>query len=191
MEAPRAGEATKLLLELRATTGAGRADVTARLAELLYPELRQIAARLMSRERGHHTLQPTAVVHEAFMRLVGGRPVDWQDRAHFLGIAARVMRRVLVEHARRRAAAKRGAGRHQVTLDEGLLPRPDPAFGLLALDEVLTRLADLDPRAAQVAELRVFGGMTVREAAEELGVSTRTVDNDWTMARLWLARELR
>jgi RNA polymerase sigma factor (TIGR02999 family) len=101
------------------------------------------------------------------------------------------MRRVLVEHARRRAAAKRGAGRHQVTLDEGLLPRPDPAFGLLALDEVLTRLADLDPRAAQVAELRVFGGMTVREAAEELGVSTRTVDNDWTMARLWLARELR
>jgi RNA polymerase sigma factor (TIGR02999 family) len=191
MESPRAGEATKLLLELRATSGAVRADATARLAELLYPELRQIAGRLMRRERGDHTLQPTAVVHEAFLRLAGGRAVDWQDRAHFLGIAARVMRRVLVEHARRRAAAKRGAGQHQVTLDEGLLPRTDPAFGMLALDDVLTRLAVLDARAAQVAELRVFGGMTVREAAEELGVSTRTVDNDWTMARLWLARELR
>ena len=136
---PLSREITQLLVELRGS-GDARADATARLADLLYPELRQIAGRLMRRERGAHTLQPTAVVHEAFLRLVGGDPVDWQDRAHFLGIAARVMRRVLVEHARRRAAVKRGAGLHTVTLDEGLLPRTDPAFGRLALDDVLTRL---------------------------------------------------
>jgi RNA polymerase sigma factor (TIGR02999 family) len=175
--------------EGRATGGAARAEVTSRLAELLYPELRQIAARLMRRERGGHTLQPTAVVHEAFMRLVGGKPVDWQDRAHFLGIAARVMRRVLVEHARRHGAAKRGGG-DRITLDEQVLPGQDPGFGLLALDDVLTRLAGIDARAAAVAELRMFGGLTVRETALELGVSSRTVNGDWTMARLWLAREL-
>ena len=187
---PADGEATRLLVMLR-EKGAARGSATDRLAELLYPELRQIAARLMRRERDGHTLQPTAVVHEAFLRLVGDGAIDWQDRAHFLGIAARVMRRILVDHARRRAATKRGAGQACVTLDDGLLARSDPAFGMLALDDVLRRLADLDPRAAQVAELRVFGGMTVREAAAELGVSPRTVNNDWTMARLWLARELR
>jgi RNA polymerase sigma factor (TIGR02999 family) len=183
-------EVTGLLSDLRAA-GDARANATGRLTELLYPELRHIAARLMRREREGHTLQPTAIVHEAFVRLVGGAAIDWQDRAHFLGIAARVMRRILIEHARRRGAAKRGAAPDRVTLDEDLLPRSDPAFGLLALDEVLTRLGTLDPRAAAVAELRVFGGLTVRETAEELGVSTRTVNNDWTMARLWLVRELR
>jgi RNA polymerase sigma factor (TIGR02999 family) len=184
------GEATRLLLELRTGGDAAPADVTARLSELLYPELRQIAARLMRRERGAHTLQPTAVVHEAFVRLVGSQPVDWQDRAHFLGIAARVMRRVLVEHARRRGAAKRGAGEDRVTLDDRLTPGQDPGLDLLLLNDVLTRLAAIDARAAAVAELRVFGGLTVRETALELGVSPRTVNGDWTMARLWLAREL-
>jgi RNA polymerase sigma factor (TIGR02999 family) len=184
------GAATQLLLELRASGGTARTEITARLAELLYPELRRIAARLMRRERGGHTLQPTAVVHEAFMRLMGGTPVDWQDRAHFLGIAARVMRRVLVEHARRHGAAKRGGDDERITLDDQLIPRQDPAYNLLALDDVLTRLAGIDARAAAVAELRVFGGLTVRETAVELGVSPRTVDGDWTMARLWLAREL-
>lgn len=183
------GEATALLLRLR-QDGAAREQTTARLAELLYPELRRIAARLMRKERDGHTLQPTAVVHEAFMRLVDQKTIDWQDRAHFLGIAARVMRQILVEHARRHGAAKRGGGSDRVTLDEDALPREDASFGLLVLDEVLTRFAAFDPRSAQVAELRIFGGLTVRETAEELGVSARTVDTDWAVARMWLAREL-
>jgi RNA polymerase sigma factor (TIGR02999 family) len=144
----------------------------------------------MRRERDNHTLQPTAVVHEVFLRLVDQQRIDWQDRAHFLGIAARVMRRILVEHARKRDAAKRGGDVNVVTLDEALVPTDDPAVGLLAVDEVLTRLADVDPRSADVAELRIFGGLTVREIAQELGVSSRTVNGDWTMARLCLAREL-
>lgn len=188
-ESHEPGDVTRLLVSLR-EEGAGRERATERLAELLYPELRQIASRLMRRERPGHTLQPTAVVHEAFMRLVDQQEIDWQDRAHFLGIAARVMRRILVEHARRHGASKRGGGSDQVTLDEDLLPRQDPSFSLLALDQVLTRFAAVDPRSAQVAELRVFGGLTVRETAHELGVSTRTVNTDWMMARLWLAREL-
>jgi len=183
------GEATRLLLMLR-EEGSVNQHATERLAELLYPELHQIAARLMRRERDGHTLQPTAVVHEAFLRLVDQGTIDWQDRAHFLGIAARVMRRILVEHARRHGAAKRGGGGDRVTLDEELLPRQDPSFGLVALDEILTRFAAIDPRGADVAELRIFGGLTVREIALQLGVSTRTVNNDWTLARAWLARQL-
>ena len=183
------GEVTQLLGRLR-EEGTAREDATERIAELLYPELRQIAARLMRRERRSHTLQPTAIVHEAFLRLVGEQAIAWQDRAHFLGIAARVMRRVLVDHARRRGAAKRGSGSDRVTLDENALPGDDPAFDLLSLDDLLTRLAAIDHRAAQVAELRVFGGMTVDETAEQLGVSARTVQTDWTMARLWLSKEL-
>jgi RNA polymerase sigma factor (TIGR02999 family) len=183
------GEATSLLRGLR-EQGLGNEDATERLAELLYPELRQIAARLMRRERSSHTLQPTAVVHEAFLRLVDGGAVAWQDRAHFLGIAARVMRRILVEHARRRHSAKRGGGARQITLTDELVPGVAGAQNLLVIDDVLTRLAAIDERGAQVAELRIFGGLTVRETAERLGVSSRTVDTDWTTARLWLAREL-
>jgi RNA polymerase sigma factor (TIGR02999 family) len=180
---------THLLAALRAG-GESRDRVTAQLVEALYPELRRIAARLMRRERSGHTLQPTAVVHEAFLRLANQRTVDWQDRAHFLGIAARVMRQILIEHARRRGAAKRGANPDRVTLDEALVAGNDPALSMLALDDVLTRLADVDPRGAQVAELRIFGGLTVQEVAHALGVSARTVHADWAMARLWLAREL-
>lgn len=187
--APEQGEATRLLVALRDGRADG-SDATSRLTELLYPELRGIASRLMRRERDGHTLQPTAVVHEAFMRLVDQRTIDWQDRAHFLGIAARVMRQILVEHARKHGAAKRGGGADRVTLDEAFLPQDDPSFSLLALDDVLTRFAAVDPRGAQVAELRIFGGLTVRETALELGVSPRTVNTDWTMARLWLSREL-
>lgn len=183
------GQATQLLIDLRRGGDTGE-RATAALTELLYPELRQLASRLMRRERENHTLQPTAVVHEVFLRLVDQQRIDWQDRAHFLGIAARVMRRILVEHARKRGAAKRGGDVNVVTLDEALVPTDDPAVGLLAVDEVLTRLADVDPRSADVAELRIFGGLTVREIAQQLGVSSRTVNGDWTMARLWLAREL-
>jgi RNA polymerase sigma factor (TIGR02999 family) len=180
---------TQLLVALRAA-GEGRARITGQIAEALYPELRQLAARLMRHERDGHTLQPTAVVHEAFVRLVNQRTVDWQDRAHFLGIAARIMRQILIEHARRRGAAKRGANPDRVTLDESVVVGDDPALNMLALDDALTRLADADPRVAQVAELRVFGGLTVQETAHALAVSVRTVHTDWAMARLWLAREL-
>jgi RNA polymerase sigma factor (TIGR02999 family) len=182
------GEVTALLVKLR-DDGADRTKATERLAELLYVELRQIAERLMRRERGGHTLQPTAVVHEAFLRLVGEQSVEWQDRAHFLGISARVMRRILVEHARHRNADKRGGGQERVVLDENALGGEDAAFGLLALDDVLTRFAAIDPRSAQVAELRIFGGLTVPEVAQALGISPRTVDSDWSIARGWLARE--
>jgi RNA polymerase sigma factor (TIGR02999 family) len=191
---PALGEAspegvTHLLVALRAS-GQDRARATERLVEALYPELRRTAARLMRRERDGHTLQPTAVVHEAFLRLVNQRTIDWQDRAHFLGIAARVMRQVLIEHARRRGAAKRGANPDRVTLGEALARGQDPALSMLALDDVLSRLAEVDPRGAQVAELRIFGGLTVQETAHALDVSVRTVHTDWAMARLWLAREL-
>jgi len=182
-------EATRLLLVLRDGGSRGE-EATQQLAALLYPELRRIAGRLMQRERPGHTLQPTAVVHEAFMRLVDERTIEWQDRAHFLGIAARVMRRILIDHARRRGAAKRGGEVDQVTLNEGVVSAAESAVGLLALDDVLTRFAEVDDRGAQVAELRIFGGLTVRETAEELGVSPRTVNGDWAVARLWLAREL-
>jgi RNA polymerase sigma factor (TIGR02999 family) len=140
------GQATQLLIDLRRGGDTGE-RATAALTELLYPELRQLASRLMRRERDNHTLQPTAVVHEVFLRLVDQQRIDWQDRAHFLGIAARVMRRILVEHARKRDAAKRGGDVNVVTLDEALVPTDDPAVGLLAVDEVLTRLADVDPAA--------------------------------------------
>jgi RNA polymerase sigma factor (TIGR02999 family) len=180
---------THLLVELRAA-GESRERVAGQLVAALYPELRRLAARLMRRERDGHTLQPTAVVHEAFVRLVNQRTVDWQDRAHFLGIAARIMRQILIEHARRRGAAKRGADPDRVTLDESVAIGDDTALSMLALDDVLTRLADVDPRGAQVAELRIFGGLTVQETAQALGVSARTVHTDWAMARLWLAREL-
>ncbi len=182
-------EATRLLLVLREGGSSGE-EATERLAELLYPELRRIAGRLMRGERRGHTLQPTAVVHEAFMRLVDAQTIDWQDRAHFLGIAARVMRRILIEHARRHGAAKRGGGEDRVTLDEAVVSNPERSVGLLDLDDVLTRFAQVDNRGARVAELRIFGGLTVRETAEELGVSSRTVNGDWAVARLWLAREL-
>ena len=186
---PSRTDVTHLLLALR-VDGDDRGRATERLVEALYPELRRTAARLMRRERNGHTLQATAVVHEAFVRLVNQRTVDWQDRAHFLGIAARIMRQILIEHARRRGAAKRGADPDRVTLDESVVIGDDRAFGMLALDDVLTRLADVDPRGARVAELRIFGGLTVQETAHALGVSARTVHSDWAMARLWLAREL-
>ncbi|MFO7610145.1 MAG: ECF-type sigma factor [Candidatus Krumholzibacteriia bacterium] len=161
-----------------------------RLLELLYAELRRTAGRLMARERVEHTLQPTALVHEAWLRLVDQDTVAWTDRAHFLGIAARCMRQVLVDHARGRAAAKRGGGWGQVTLDEGLLAGESHVLELLALDDALAKLARLDARAAQVAERRIFGGMTIEEIAHDLDVSRRTIDGDWATARLWLTREL-
>lgn len=183
MSLPTKAEVTRLLL------GRGALEHE-QLLELLYAELRGAAGRLMAREREAHTLQPTALVHEAWLRLVDQDRIAWTDRAHFYGIAARCMRQVLVDHARARAADKRGGGWAQVTLDEGLLAGERRELELLGLDEALSRLAELDPRAAQVVERRVFGGMTIEEIAADLGVSPRTIDGDWATARLWLAREL-
>jgi RNA polymerase sigma factor (TIGR02999 family) len=145
----------------------------------------------MRRERPNHTLQPTALVGEAFLRLVDQTRIDWQDRAHFLGIAARVMRQVLVDHARERGAAKRGGDVQRVTLDDYAGQENPAPLDVLILNDALDRLAAIDPRGARVVELRVFGGLTVEEVAALLDVSKRTVDNDWSVARMWLARELR
>jgi RNA polymerase sigma factor (TIGR02999 family) len=177
---------TQILVDARQ----GGADgANARLAEALYPELRRLAAALMRRERQDHTLQPTALVGEAFLRLVDQTRIDWQDRNHFLGIAARVMRQILVDHARRHGAVKRGAGVQMVTLDDNLSGNAGPVE-LLVVNDALERFARLDERGARVVEMRVFGGLTIDEIAGALGVSKRTVDNDWAVARMWLAREL-
>jgi RNA polymerase sigma factor (TIGR02999 family) len=161
-----------------------------RVFELTYEELHRLASDLMRRERTDHTLRPTALVHEAYMRLVDASVIEWQSRAHFFGIAARAMRQILVHHARRRAAAKREGGWDRVTLDPVLDLGAITDIKLLRLDEALTRLGEMDERMYRVVELRVFAGMKVKEIAHVLGVSPRTVDNDWGVAKMWLSREL-
>lgn len=178
---------TSMLFEAR-ESASGLA--TEQLAAALHPQLRRMAAGLMRRERPDHTLQPTALVGEAFLRMVDQAGADWKDRAHFLGVASRLMRQVLVDHARRYGAIKRGAGAPRLTLVDAAAATPADAADLLVVNDALERLAALDPRAARVVEMRVFGGLTVQEMAHVLGVSKRTVDADWSMARLWLAREL-
>jgi RNA polymerase sigma-70 factor (ECF subfamily) len=165
-------------------------QVQRRLFELVYDELRNLAGRLMRGERAGHTLQPTALVHEAYMRLADHPLADWKGRAHFLGIAARAMRQILIEHARRRDARKRGGGLRQVTLDESLEGMEDATVDLLALDEALTGLSSLDPRMEKVVELRVFGGLNMDEIAHLLLISRRTAYNDWDLAKHWLAVKL-
>lgn len=160
------------------------------LLPLLYEELHRIAQGVMRRERANHTLQPTALVHEAYLRMMKGSEVAWQDRAHFLGIAARVMRQVLVDSARKHQAARRGGDLQRITLSHGGVGVADDAPELLDLHRALERFADIDERAARVAELRLFTGATVPEIAEALDVSRRTVDVDWAAARMWLSREL-
>jgi RNA polymerase sigma factor (TIGR02999 family) len=180
-------EVSQLLLDL----SEGRAGAMERLLPLVYDELRRLAASQLRRERPDHTLGATALVHEAYLRLVDQQRVSWQGRAHFFGLAAQAMRRILVDHARRRKAAKRGY-QHAVTLDDdtpvgAAEPPPDE---ILAVDEALERLAALDPRQARLVELRYFAGFTIEEAAELLGVSPATAKRDWAMARAWLQREL-
>jgi RNA polymerase sigma factor (TIGR02999 family) len=161
------------------------------LIPMVYAELRRLAAHYLRIERRDHTLQPTALVHEAYLRLVDQSDVPWQNRAHFFGIAARTMRRILVEHARRRNAAKRRGGSLRVVTgvaDAVAQPERDPE--ILALDAALTRLESLDPQQARIVELRFFGGLNVEEAAEVAGVSTATVKRKWRTARAWLRQEL-
>ena len=162
-----------------------------RLFALTYDELRRLAANLMRREQRDQTIQTTALVNEAYLRLADASKVNWQSRAHFFGIAARVMRQVLVDHARARAAAKRGGGWERVTLDPALkLASGGGEVKLLKLDDILNQIGEMDSRMAQVVELRVFGGLSIAEVAHVLGVSSRTVDNDWSVAKMWVARSL-
>jgi RNA polymerase sigma factor (TIGR02999 family) len=161
-----------------------------RLMPLVEAELRRLARGYMGRERRGHTLQTTALVNEAFLRLTDAQRIRWHDRAHFLGISARLMRRVLVDHARSRGYWKRGGGALRVTLHEGLVASPDPALDVVALDRALEALAQVDARKSQTIELRFFGGLTVEETAEVLHVSPDTVKRDWRLAKLWLLREL-
>ena len=160
-----------------------------RLTPLVEAELRRLARVYMRRERRGHTLQTTALVNEAFLRLTDARRVRWQDRAHFLGISARLMRRVLVDHARARGYRKRGGGAQRVTLNEGLVSAKEPALDVVALDRALSALAAVDARKGRMVELRFFGGLSVEETAEVLGVSPDTVKRDWRLAKLWLLRE--
>lgn len=161
-----------------------------RLIPLVYAELHRLAKHYMRSERAGQTLQTSALVHEAYLRLVGTRGVRWQNRAHFFAVSANIMRRILVDFARARQNLKRGGGAQRVTLDEGLIVSPESDAGLLALDEALQRLADLNPRESQVVQLRYFGGLNEAEVAEALKVSERTVRHDWSLARAWLYREL-
>jgi RNA polymerase sigma-70 factor (ECF subfamily) len=166
------------------------ADPDAAISASIYKELRKIASAKMHLERGNHTLQPTALVHEAYLRLADQPGSAWRDRPRILGLAAHAMRHILVDHARAHSAGKRGAGAVQVTLDEGLAASNNALADVLAVDEALTRLAELDPRQAKVLELHFFAGMTFDEIAVEVGVSSRTVKSDWAMARAWLHQQL-
>jgi RNA polymerase sigma-70 factor (ECF subfamily) len=161
-----------------------------RLLPLIYGELRGIAARQLRHEREGHTLQPTALVHEAYLRLVEQRTVGWQNRAHFFGVAAQVMRRILVDHARRHAARKRGDGAQRVPLEAIAATASASHIPVLALDHALGRLEELDPGLARIVELRAFGGLTIEEAAHVLNVSPSTAKREWRTAKAWLAREL-
>jgi RNA polymerase sigma factor (TIGR02999 family) len=176
---------------LLARWNGGDREALGELMPVVYSELHRLAARALAGERRDHTLQPTALVHEAYLRLAGGRHPDWSDRAHFFAVAVRLMRRILVDHARGLAAARRGGGAVKVPLADSEAPVAAPPVELLALDEALDALAAVDPRKAQVVELRFFGGLTAAETAEILAVSVPTVLLDTRFARAWLYAHLR
>lgn len=180
-----AGDLTHLLRGLRSGDDAAAARVVA----AAYGELRKIAARCMRNERTGHTLQPTALVNEAFLRLAGTSGADWRDRAQFYGVAAHLMRQILVDHARKRRAGKRNGGA-RVTFEDHLILRVDRIEDVISMDEVLGRLELLDPRQGRVVELRFFAGMSVEEIAEVMRISTPTVKREWNSAKAWLHREL-
>jgi RNA polymerase sigma-70 factor, ECF subfamily len=169
----------------------GDADAESNLVPLIYNELRAIARNYMRRERPDHTLQATVLVHEAFLQLVGDSKIEWQNRAHFFALASRVMRRILVDHARAAHAQKRPGARQKVELESALAFVEAQSADLLALDEALKRLAGWDPRQSRIVEMRFFAGLSFDEIAEVLGISDRTAKRDWMMARTWLYRELR
>jgi RNA polymerase sigma-70 factor, ECF subfamily len=187
MSTPLAPEVSQLLVEW----GQGDQAARDRLMPLVYDELHRLASRKLRRERPAHTLQTTALVHEAYLALVDQRHANWQNRAQFFAIAAQLMRRILVDYARSQQAAKRGGDYLKVSLDEAASLAEEKGADLLALDEALERLAELDPQQSRVVELRVFGGLSVEESAAALGISSRTVKREWSMARAWLQQQLK
>lgn len=186
MAQPAAGAVTRLLQ----SWSDGDTAALDQLVPLVEAELRRVARAYMKRERRDHTLQPTALVNEVFLRLADAPNLRWQDRAHFVGIAARLMRRVLVDHARSRGYRKRGGGAPLLSLDEALMA-PEPALDVIELDRALEAFSIVDARKARVVELRFFGGLSMEETADVLHVSVETVRRDWRLAKLWLLRELR
>jgi RNA polymerase sigma-70 factor (ECF subfamily) len=169
----------------------GDEQAASNLIPLVYKELRQIAGRHMRQERPDHTLQATALVHEAYIKLVDQHPANWANRAHFFAVAAQVMRHILVDHARGHLRDKRGGGQPHVELQEGLAFAPEQSTELVEIDAALQQLAELDPRQAKIVELRFFGGLTVEETAAVLGISAKTVKRDWSVAKAWLHGELK
>jgi RNA polymerase sigma-70 factor, ECF subfamily len=182
---PSHSDVTILLAEITK----GNQDAISKLVPLVYDEMRRLANRYMRRERTNHTLQATALVHEAYLKMVEQRS-DWRSRAHFFGAAAQVMRHILIDHARGHTRMKRGGAKEAMALDEALVFSPEKSEELLAVDGALGRLAKLDPRQAKVVEMRFFGGLTVEETAEALGISPMTVKRDWSLARAWLYGDL-
>lgn len=176
--------------ELLVNWGHGDQEALDKLMPLVYSELKRLARQYLNKERPGHTLQTTDLIHETYLKLVNQNRVQWQNRAHFFGVSAQLMRRILVDGARRRKRSKRGGDVRQISLDEGLIVSTDPPLDLVAFDKALTRLADVDPRKAQTVELRFFGGLSVEETAEFLKVSNITVMRDCKMAKAWLHREL-
>ena len=187
-DAPAPETVTALLVEWQQ----GSQQALDRLMPLVYAELRAIAGRYLARESPGHTLQSTALVHEAYLKLVGQRSVHWQNRSHFFGIAAQMMRRILVDHARHAHRAKRGGAAPKLSLDDAMaVAEPEAELDLLALDDALTALAAIDPRGARIVELRFFSGLTIDETAEVMAVSSGTVKREWSTARAWLYRAMR
>jgi RNA polymerase sigma factor (TIGR02999 family) len=176
--------------ELLEAVKSGDRSKLSELVDVVYEDLHRLAKQYMGQERAGHTLQPTALVHEAFLKLVDQTRVDWRDRSHFFAVGAQAMRRILVNHAKGRAREKRGGGRQKLPLDEALTISLEDDDEILALDEALEKLAALDARQAKIVELRFFGGLKVEETAAVLGVSQRTVEREWAACRAWLRREL-
>jgi len=187
IDSPGPAEITRLLVDWRG----GDQAALEQLIPLVHDELRRLARRHMAHERVGHTLQATALVNEAFVRLIDVRQVKWQDRAHFFAMSSRLMRRILVDFARSKGYQKRGGGAQKVSFDEALIVTREPGQDLVALDDALGALAAFDARKAQVVEMRFFGGLSVEETAEALSVSVDTVMRDWKLAKAWLLRELK
>jgi len=183
---PSSAQVTELLLDWNQ----GNAEALNALMPVVYEELRRLARGYLRRERVSHTLSSRALVHEAYLRLVDQRRVRWQNRSHFFGISAQLMRRILVDHARKRRAAKRGANKEKLTLHPSLVGAKQQEMDLIALDKALNQLAELDPQQSRIVELRFFGGLSVEDAAEVLSISPATVKRDWAMAKAWLHQEL-
>ena len=183
---PSPNEVTQLLVAWTS----GDQEARDKLVSVVYQELHRLAHHYMKRESAGHTLQTSALVNEAFLRLVDQRDVQWRNRAHFFGIAAQMMRRILVDYARSRRYAKRGGGAHPISLNETMIVSDERSAEIVALDEGLERLPEFDPRKGHIVELRFFGGLTIEETAEVLDVSPGTVMRDWTLAKAWLRREM-